>query len=85
MPETLTPSVNSWLEDELYQQYLYDRKTVDPTWNKVFESNGHTAPANGTARRRSAAREASASSPFRQPLAISWCRCADPRCASPRT
>ena len=46
MPEALKPSVNSWLEDELYQQYLYDRKTVDPTWNKVFETNGHTVEAH---------------------------------------
>jgi 2-oxoglutarate dehydrogenase E1 component len=42
MAET-TPSVNSWLEDELYQQYLYDRQTVDPGWQDVFESNGHAA------------------------------------------
>src|SRR5271165_4032294 len=35
--------INSWLEDELYQQYLYDRKTVDESWKKVFETNG--APA----------------------------------------
>jgi 2-oxoglutarate dehydrogenase complex dehydrogenase (E1) component-like enzyme len=41
--------VNSWLEDELYQQYLYDRQTVDPTWKQVFESNGHTAEGNGSA------------------------------------
>jgi 2-oxoglutarate dehydrogenase E1 component len=41
--------VNSWLEDELYQQYLYDRQTVDPTWKQVFESDGHTAEGNGSA------------------------------------
>src|ERR1700719_2945498 len=46
MPEALKPSVNSWLEDELYHQYLYDRKTVDPTWNQVFEANGHTVEAH---------------------------------------
>src|SRR6185437_710990 len=45
MPEN--PSVNSWLEDELYQQYLYDRQTVDPGWKHKFESNGHAAAANG--------------------------------------
>ena len=39
------PSVNGWLEDELYHQYLYDRKTVDPTWTKVFEAHGHGAAA----------------------------------------
>src|ERR1700680_2993474 len=32
--------VNSWLEDELYQEYLHDRKTVDESWKEVFESNG---------------------------------------------
>src|SRR5437868_5814273 len=37
------PSVNGWLEDELYQQYLYDKKTVDPGWAPLFESNGHDA------------------------------------------
>ncbi len=40
MPES-TPNVNSWLEDELYEQYLHDRQTVDPGWQDVFESNGH--------------------------------------------
>src|SRR5215475_13524207 len=44
MPQNPAPSVNSWLEDELYQQYLHDRKTVDSGWTQVFESNGHTAP-----------------------------------------
>ena len=55
MPESPKPSINSWLEDELYHQYLRDRQTVDADWKDVFEdgkevpeSNGHTAPANGT-------------------------------------
>src|SRR5690349_9651612 len=49
MSESSKPSVNSWLEDELYQQYLFDRQTVDPTWKQVFETNGHTTPPkNGT-------------------------------------
>ena len=37
--------VNSWLEDELYQQYLHDRGAVDETWKHVFEDgggNGHS-------------------------------------------
>ena len=42
MQETRTPSVNNWLEDELYQQYRYDRQGVDPGWNQVFETNGGT-------------------------------------------
>jgi multifunctional 2-oxoglutarate metabolism enzyme len=35
--------INSWLEDELYQQYLRDRSTVDESWKEVF---GATAPAS---------------------------------------
>jgi 2-oxoglutarate dehydrogenase E1 component len=38
--------INSWLEDELYQQYLHDRSTVDESWKHVFEkANGAPAPA----------------------------------------
>ena len=36
--------INSWLEDELYHQYLRDRSAVDDSWKAVFEkSNGTTA------------------------------------------
>src|SRR3984957_19631041 len=31
--------VNSWLEDELYQQYLRDRSTVDESWKHLFETS----------------------------------------------
>src|SRR5579864_3350554 len=37
------PDINSWLEDELFEQYKHDRKTVDATWTPVLEGNGHTA------------------------------------------
>jgi 2-oxoglutarate dehydrogenase complex dehydrogenase (E1) component-like enzyme len=49
MPESRPPEfgINSWLEDELYQQYLHDRKTVDDNWTKVFESNGGAAAPSG--------------------------------------
>lgn len=47
MPESPKPSINSWLEDELYHQYLHDRQTVDADWKQIFDSNGHTVPANG--------------------------------------
>ena len=40
MSEPSAPSVNSWLEDELYHQYLYDRQTVDSGWKQVFEADG---------------------------------------------
>jgi 2-oxoglutarate dehydrogenase E1 component len=33
--------INSWLEDELYQQYLRDRSTVDESWKQIFDrANG---------------------------------------------
>ncbi len=35
--------INSWLEDELYQQYLNDRTAVDESWKHVFE--GDVAPS----------------------------------------
>jgi len=37
------PNINSWLEDELRQQFKHDRKTVDATWTAVLEGNGHSA------------------------------------------
>ena len=36
--------INSWLEDELRQQYRFDRASVDPAWTQIFE----VKPANGT-------------------------------------
>ena len=50
MSESRAPElgINSWLEDELYQQYLNDRKNVDESWKEVFETNGGAAsPADG--------------------------------------
>src|SRR5438876_4636240 len=43
-------NINSWLEDELYQQYLHDNGAVDESWKSVFEQNanagnGSSAPA----------------------------------------
>jgi len=42
MSESRAPElgINSWLEDELYQQYLNNRKNVDESWKEVFETNG---------------------------------------------
>lgn len=45
MSEESKFNVNSWLEDELYQQYQHDRGTVDPSWQQIFEGNGQPAPA----------------------------------------
>ncbi len=43
MPQAKDPAlgINSWLEDELYQQYQFDRKSVDEGWTELFEANGH--------------------------------------------
>ncbi len=48
MSESRAPElgINSWLEDELYQQYLNDRKNVDESWKEVFETNGGSAPGS---------------------------------------
>jgi 2-oxoglutarate dehydrogenase E1 component len=48
MPDTSAPKpgINSWLEDEFYEQSLHDQRTVDPSWKTVFDKpNGTTAVA----------------------------------------
>jgi len=37
--------INSWLEDELYRQYLHDRSSVDEGWKRIFEGNGGPSAA----------------------------------------
>jgi 2-oxoglutarate decarboxylase len=38
--------VNSWFEDELYQQYRHDHATVDESWKHLFEeTNGRSVTA----------------------------------------
>lgn len=55
MPQGNDPAlgINSWLEDELYQQYQFDRKSVDEGWSDLFvhaeTSNGVAAAVNGDA------------------------------------
>ena len=46
-------NINSWLEDELYQQYLHDRSSVDESWKGVFEH--HPGQANGASAKSPAA------------------------------
>ena len=43
VPSDSNMGINSWLEDELYRQYLRDRSTVDESWKQVFETNGEAA------------------------------------------
>src|SRR5512133_1067288 len=49
-PEQPDMGINSWLEDELYQQYLHDRTAVDEEWKHLFEkSNGVKSAPSATA------------------------------------
>ena len=53
-PEDPTLGINSWLEDELYHQYQFDRSSVDEGWGHLFQEsgqNGGGAPStsNGAA------------------------------------
>ena len=47
MQEGNDPSlgVNSWLEEELYHQYQFDRQSVDEGWTDLFV---HAESSNGT-------------------------------------
>jgi 2-oxoglutarate dehydrogenase E1 component len=53
MPQGNDPAlgINSWLEDELYQQYRFDSKSVDEGWSDLFvhahDTNGAGAGSNG--------------------------------------
>lgn len=54
MPQQSDPEmgINSWLEEELYAEYLRDRSNVDETWKRVFEKSnggGKSAPVAATA------------------------------------
>jgi len=42
MHDPSAPSVNSWLEEELYQQYRTDHQVVDTSWTQVFEGQPET-------------------------------------------
>jgi 2-oxoglutarate dehydrogenase E1 component len=47
--------INSWLEDELYHQYQFDRKSVDEGWSELFQ---HPSQNGGTQASQQAAPEA---------------------------
>ena len=42
MRDTTEFGANDWLVDEMYQQYLADRTSVDPAWWEFFA--GYQAP-----------------------------------------
>jgi 2-oxoglutarate decarboxylase len=53
MPQSNDPSlgINSWLEDELFYQYQFDRKSVDEGWTEHFQQpapNGAMTPGPET-------------------------------------
>src|SRR6516225_6774101 len=49
MPPRFDPEmgINSWLEDELYQQYKRDRTAVDDSWKQLFDESGAPAAKGG--------------------------------------
>ncbi|MFL6352608.1 MAG: multifunctional oxoglutarate decarboxylase/oxoglutarate dehydrogenase thiamine pyrophosphate-binding subunit/dihydrolipoyllysine-residue succinyltransferase subunit [Bryobacteraceae bacterium] len=54
MPQVKVPvlGINSWLEDELYHQYQFDRTSVDEGWSQLFQQaplNGEGASSDGNA------------------------------------
>ena len=68
MPQGNDPElgINSWLEDELYHQYQFDRKSVDEGWSHLFQQSGQNggAPKNGGSAAAVAEPE---DTPFQQP------------------
>ena len=59
--------INSWLEDELYQQYLNDRTAVDESWKHVFEGDGAPSPLRRPHPQRRKTSSPSAASPPKSP------------------
>ena len=51
MPQSTDPAlgINSWLEDELYHQYQFDRKSVDAGWSELFQHAGENGEPIGAA------------------------------------
>jgi multifunctional 2-oxoglutarate metabolism enzyme len=38
-------NINSWLEQELYQEFVHNKQSVDESWQQVFEGEGSPAAA----------------------------------------
>ncbi|MGI9197315.1 MAG: multifunctional oxoglutarate decarboxylase/oxoglutarate dehydrogenase thiamine pyrophosphate-binding subunit/dihydrolipoyllysine-residue succinyltransferase subunit [Candidatus Nanopelagicales bacterium] len=56
---------NEWLVDEIYQQYLADKSSVDPAWWDFFADY---TPADGSALKTALAHAASAPAPVAEPI-----------------
>ncbi len=46
--KTSAPGINSWLEEELYQQYLHNHQSVGEQWKEVFDSEDGQNNGNGS-------------------------------------
>ncbi len=95
MPSKSEPDlgINSWLEDELYQEYLHDRGAVDESWKHLFDrtgaaeksqpgGNGASAPAPAQAKSVPPAPEPAASNAEIVPLRGAAARIAENMAAS---
>src|SRR5260370_9259218 len=62
--------VNSWLEDELYQQYLHDHGAVDGSWKELFENGGGNGAATTADQSPQAPAESAPSTPAENGLGM---------------
>ena len=84
MPAKTAPElgVNSWLQDELFQQYIHDRTTVDESWKELFDQPSAPAAARPAAPAPSAATLSVAADGFLEPLRGTPARIAENMAAS---
>ena len=54
---------NDWLIEEMYEQYVSDPTSVDPSWASYFESHNLGAGGNGSGGTRAAARASACRGP----------------------
>ncbi|MFT4165147.1 MAG: hypothetical protein QM650_07870, partial [Microlunatus sp.] len=52
---------NDWLIEEMYEQYLADPRSVDPSWASYFETHDLGAGSNGSGGNRTAPARSSSS------------------------
>lgn len=84
MPQGNDPAlgINSWLEDELYHQYQFDRKSVDEGWSQLFQGsleqepgqNGGTSPDSRSNGAPTAVAEMQAEPAVQEPTAAASAR-----------
>lgn len=74
MPQPTDPSlgINSWLEEELYQQYQFDKQSVDQGWTSIFQKSGQNGGAGqngGDSKHEEIAKTGEAAAPAPPPSA----------------